>query len=35
MNTNIQMNPNSLVQYLQKPAREFTKQDIKIGRAHV
>lgn len=28
MNTNIQMNPNSLVQYLQKPAREFTKQDI-------
>ena len=28
MNTNIQMSPNPLVQYLQKPAREFTKQDI-------
>jgi len=28
MDTRIQMNPNLLVRYLQKPAAEFTKQDI-------
>ena len=28
MNANIQMNPNLLVQFLQKPASEFTRQDI-------
>ena len=24
----IEMNPNKIVQYLKKPAREFTKQDL-------
>ncbi len=28
MDAKIQMNPNELVRYLQKPAQEFTKQDI-------
>ena len=28
MDARIQMNPNSLVSYLQKPAAEFTKLDI-------
>ena len=28
MNTEISMNPNKLVQYLQKPAQQFTREDI-------
>lgn len=28
MNTDIQMNPNMLVRFLQKPAKEFTRKDI-------
>ena len=28
MNSNFELNPNAVVRYLQKPATEFTKEDI-------